>query len=127
MGLALTLFQTRFSFSVAHRLSGIMWTYHFSQNLEQLRGRTVGEFSQKSMVGQGICQYIHGGVIAVDNRVFCSRRYLLGLLAYEPVVLVSVAILVGFGTIMIRRLNDDSPSGLRSNSKRERALRPTRW
>lgn len=38
VGLALTLFQTRFSFSVAHRLSGIMWTYHFSQNLEQLRG-----------------------------------------------------------------------------------------
>ncbi|MDG1381893.1 MAG: hypothetical protein P8P45_06870, partial [Flavobacteriales bacterium] len=26
VGLALTLFQTRFSFSVAHRLSGIMWS-----------------------------------------------------------------------------------------------------
>ena len=42
VGLALTLFQTRFSFSVAHRLSGIMWSYHFSQNLENLRGSSSG-------------------------------------------------------------------------------------
>lgn len=107
VGLALTLFQTRFSFAVAHRLSGIMWMYHFSKNLEQLResnsGRILAEingwpgaFANSFMVGslRLITEFFVVGVICI------------GLLAYEPVVLVSVAILVGLGTLFIRRLTD---------------------
>ena len=33
VALWLTLYQTRFSYAVAHRLSGQMWSYHFSQSL----------------------------------------------------------------------------------------------
>ena len=40
--LLVNLFQTRFSYSVAHRLSGQMWSYHFSQSLERMRGTDSG-------------------------------------------------------------------------------------
>ena len=105
VGLALTLFQTRFSFSVAHRLSGIMWTYHFSQNLEQSEGRaTRAEFSQKSMVGRDILPIIHGGVIAVDYRIFRGGGHMcMGLLRARR--LVSVAYWWG-RDLLIRKLTD---------------------
>ena len=77
-GLALTLFQTRFSFSVAHRLSGIMWTYHFSQNLEQLRREQSGPYScQRSMAGQAFCQYDSWWVVAADYGVFRGRDHIV--------------------------------------------------
>ena len=41
-GLLVNLFQTRISYSVAHRLSGQMWSYHFSQSLERMRGTDSG-------------------------------------------------------------------------------------
>ena len=49
-GLAVNLFQTRFSFSVAHRLSGQMWSYHFSQSLERMPFDS-GRIFLKSTVG----------------------------------------------------------------------------
>ena len=41
-GLAVNLFQARFSFSVAHRLSGMLWTHHFSKSLERMRSSNSG-------------------------------------------------------------------------------------
>ncbi|MGB1122898.1 MAG: hypothetical protein ACPG08_05185, partial [Flavobacteriales bacterium] len=41
-GLAVNLFQARFSFSVAHRLSGLLWTHHFSKSLERMRSSNSG-------------------------------------------------------------------------------------
>ena len=108
VGLALTLFQTRFSFSVAHRLSGIMWTYHFSQNLEQLRGSNSGRIlSEINGWPQGFANTFMVGSLRLITEFFVVGVICVGLLAYEPVVLVSVAILVGAGTLLIRRLTDD--------------------
>ena len=108
VGLALTLFQTRFSFSVAHRLSGIMWTYHFSQNLEQLRGSSSGRIlSEINGWPQGFANTFMVGSLRLITEIFVVGVICVGLLAYEPVVLVSVAILVGAGTFLIRRLTDD--------------------
>ena len=107
-GLALTLFQTRFSFSVAHRLSGIMWTYHFSQNLEQLRGSNSGRIlSEINGWPQGFANTFMVGSLRIITEFFVVGVICVGLLAYEPVVLLSVAILVGAGTFSIRRLTDD--------------------
>ncbi len=107
VGLLLTLFQTRFSFSVAHRLSGVMWSFHFSQNLEKLRGSDSGRilaeinnwpasFANRFMVGslRLITELLIIGVICI------------GLLAYAPVVLVSVGVLLGTGTLLVRKLTD---------------------
>lgn len=108
VGLALTLFQTRFSFSVAHRLSGIMWTYHFSQNLEQLRGSNSGRIlSEINGWPQGFADTFMVGSLRLITEFFVVGVICAGLLAYEPVVLVSVAFLVGAGTVIIRRLTDD--------------------
>jgi len=108
VGLALTLFQTRFSFSVAHRLSGIMWTYHFSQNLEQLRGSNSGRIlSEINGWPQGFANTFMVGSLRLITEFFVVGVICVGLLAYEPVVLVCVAFLVGAGMVIIRRLTDD--------------------
>ena len=41
-GLMINLFQARFSFSVAHRMSGNMWDYHFAKSLEKMRSQESG-------------------------------------------------------------------------------------
>ena len=107
VGLGLTLFQTRFSFSVAHRLSGIMWTYHFSQNLEQLRGSNSGRIlSEINGWPAGFANTFMVGSLRLITEFFVVGVLCVGLLVYEPVVLVSVAILVGLGSFLIRKETD---------------------
>ena len=40
--LGLNLFQTRFSLGIGHRISGLMWQYHFAQSLEKMRSQQSG-------------------------------------------------------------------------------------
>jgi len=102
-GLAVNLFQTRFSFSVAHRLSGQMWSYHFSQSLERMRGTDSGrilseinvwplQFANAFMVG-GLMILTEFSVIALIAT---------GLLFYNPVVFLSIATLLTLGALIIR-------------------------
>ena len=105
IGLALTLFQTRFSFSVAHRLSGIMWSYHFSQNLENLRGSNSGRIlAEINVWPAGFANAFMVGSLRLITEVFVIAVICIGLLVYEPIVLVSVAILMASGTLFIRKL-----------------------
>ena len=103
-GLGVNLFQTRFSFSVAHRLSGQMWTHHFSQSLERMRGTDSGrilseinswplEFANAFMVG-GLMILTEISVIALIAT---------GLLVYNPVVFLSIAGLLAIGALIIRK------------------------
>ena len=61
-GLFVNLFQTRFAFAMAHRLSGLLWTHHFTKSYEVMRSSNSGEilteigvwpiyFAQVFMVG----------------------------------------------------------------------------
>jgi len=107
IGLALTLFQTRFSFSVAHRLSGIMWSYHFSQNLENLRGSNSGRIlAEINAWPAGFANAFMVGSLRLITEVFVIAVICIGLLVYEPIVLVSVAILMASGTLFIRKLTN---------------------
>lgn len=107
VGLALTLFQTRFSFSVAHRLSGIMWSYHFSQNLENLRGSSSGRIlAEINVWPAAFANAFMVGSLRLITEVFVIGVICIGLLVYEPIVLVSVAILMGLGTWFVRKLTD---------------------
>ena len=49
VNLGLNLIQTRYSFAIGHRISGLMWQYHFSQSLERMRstesGRVLAEIN----------------------------------------------------------------------------------
>ena len=104
-GLAVNLFQARFSFSVAHRLSGLLWTHHFSKSLERMRssnsGRLLAEingwpinFAQLFMVG---------GVLIISEVTVISL-IAGGLLFYNPIVFLSIAALILTGATIIRTL-----------------------
>ena len=102
-GLVVNLFQTRFAFSVAHRLTSDVWTFHFSQSLERMRssdsGRLLAEinlwpiqFAQVFMVG-GLLILGELAIILVIS---------IGLLWYNPLVFISVGALMMIGTVVIR-------------------------
>lgn len=102
-GLAVNLFQTRFSFAVAHRLSGQMWTYHFSQSLERMRSSNSGR----------ILTEINGWPISFANTFMVGGLMILneltvitliagGLLVYNPIVFISIAMLLLTGAFIIR-------------------------
>ena len=107
VGLVLTLFQTRFSFSVAHRLSGIMWSFHFSQNLERLRGSDSGRIlAEINNWPQAFANRFMVGSLRLITEFLIISTICAGLLAYAPIVLITVAILLGTGTLLVRRLTD---------------------
>lgn len=107
VGLALTLLQTRFSFAVAHRLSGIMWSYHFSQNLEKLRSRDSGRILAEinNWPGSFANRFMVASLRLITEFLVITT-ICIGLLAYAPIVLLSVATLLGVGTFLVRRLTD---------------------
>ena len=103
-GLLVNLFQTRFSFSVAHRLSGQMWSYHFSQSLERMRGADSGRILSEINVWplQFANVFMVGGLMIV-NEISVISLIAIGLMIYNPVVFVNIAVLIGFGAFVIRR------------------------
>lgn len=101
--IAINLLQARFSYDVAHRLSGQMWTYHFSKSLEKMRGSDSGrvlseingwplQFANSFMIG--------GLMILTEISVIGFIAF--GLLIYNPIVVISISILLGFGALLIR-------------------------
>ena len=104
-GLTVNLFQARFSFSVAHRLSGQMWTYHFSQSLERMRGTDSGrilaeingwpiQFAEAFMVG---------GLI-ISTEISVVALIAAGLLFYNSIVFLSIATMLIIGALIIRKV-----------------------
>lgn len=101
--LGLNLFQTRFSLGIGHRLSGLMWQYHFAQSLERMRstqsGRVLAEIN--GWPGNLADKFIVGGMRLI-NELLVIVLIIVGLLAYEPIVLVCVGILITFGAWAIK-------------------------
>ena len=95
-GLLVILFQTRFSYSVAHRLSGQMWSYHFSKSLERMRGTDSGRILSEinGWPLQFANAFMVGGLMIV-NEICVISLLAVGLLIYNPVVFVSIALLIG--------------------------------
>ena len=104
-GLVVNLFQTRFSFSVAHRLSGQMWTFHFSQSLERMRGTDSGRILSEinSWPLQFANAFMVGGLMIV-NEISVISFIATGLLIYNPVVFLSIALLIGVGALLIQQV-----------------------
>ncbi len=104
-GLAINLFQTRFSYKVAHRLSGQMWSYHFSQSLGRMRGTDSGRILSEINVWpiQFANAFMVGGLLMV-NEISVISLIAIGLLIYNPVVFLSIALLIGSGALLIRRV-----------------------
>ena len=103
----LTLFQTRFSFSVAHRLSGQMWTYHFSQSLERMRSQETGQILSeiKGWPG-GFANRFLVSSLRFISEIIVITTICLGLLWYAPLVFLTVALLLLVGMVIIRSLTN---------------------
>lgn len=102
-GLAVNLFQTRFSFSVAHRLSGQMWTYHFSQSLERMRGTDSGRIL--SEINGWPLQFANSFMVAglmILTEISVITLITAGLFFYNPVVFLSILALLTLGALIIR-------------------------
>jgi len=102
-GLLVNLFQTRFSYSVAHRLSGQMWSYHFSRSLERMRGTDSGRILVEinGWPLQFANTFMVGGLLMV-NEISVISLIAIGLLIYNPIVFLSIALLIGLGALLIR-------------------------
>lgn len=103
-GLLVNLFQTRFSFSVAHRLSGQMWSYHFSRSLEKLRGTQSGQIlSEINFWPISFANvFLIGGLIILSELTIIVF-IVFGLLAYNPIVFMGLGVLLGTGAFIIRK------------------------
>ena len=103
--LGLNLFQTRFSLGIGHRISGLMWQYHFAQSLEKMRsqqsGRVLAEIN--GWPGNLANNFIVGSMRLMNEFVVIGL-IAIGLVAYEPIVLVSVVLLLALGALIIRKI-----------------------
>ena len=133
VSLVVSLFQARFSYAVTHRLSGVMWVYHFSQSLEKLRGEDSGRIlSEINNWPGGFAGSYMVGVFSLVTEFIVVGAICIGLLAYAPVVFLSVGCLIALGAVVIQKVTSDKMrvygeiarvSGPRSNSLVTNAVR----
>lgn len=102
--LGLNLIQTRFSLGIGHRISGLMWQYHFSQSLEKMRSNKSGRVLAEINAWPSILanKFIVGNMRFL-NELIVITVIAIGLVTYKPVVLISVSILLGIGAFLIRK------------------------
>lgn len=102
-GLAVNLFQSRFSFAVAHRLSGQMWTHHFSKSLELMRSTNSGNLiAEINTWPIAFAQTFMVGGLMILSELTVVALIALGLLLYNPIVFVCIAVLLVSGSLLIR-------------------------
>lgn len=103
IGLAVTGLLSRFSFSIAHRLSGDMWRVHFEAPSTGLwatdTGKVLAEINAWPFLFANT--FLAGGLLALSE-VATVALIATVLVVYNPVVFVSVALLLGTGVLFIR-------------------------
>lgn len=102
--LLLSLFQSRFALAVGHRISGIMWNFHFSQNLEAMRstesGRILAEISGWPVNFSSVFLV---GILRSLNELLVISVIAVILLIYDPLVFLIVGILISIGAVIIKQ------------------------
>ncbi len=102
-GLMINLFQARFSFSVAHRISGNMWDYHFAKSLEKMRSQESGKIlSQINSWPITLARNFIIGSLLLINESLIIIIISVGLLIYNPWVFSGLALILIVGIVIIR-------------------------
>ena len=104
--MGVVFFQTRFSYSVAYRLQGILWSWHFTRSLERMRSKDSGVLM--SEITFWPAQYVNGTLLAAIgllNDFFVLVLIVVGLFAYDPLVFSAVFLLSVIGSLLIRTLS----------------------
>ena len=107
-GLFLVFVQTRFSFSVAYRLQGLLWNWHFGQSLERMRSADSGQLMAEITFWPA--RYVNAvlvGAIGLINDLIILTLIVSGLLVYDPFVFGSVLGLCLSGSLFIRWATKD--------------------
>ena len=94
----------RRGFIQSHTASQAKWSYHFSQSLERMRGNDSGRILSEinGWPLQFANAFMVGGLMMV-NEIIVISLIAIGLLNYNPVVFLSIALLIGSGALLIRR------------------------
>jgi ABC-type multidrug transport system fused ATPase/permease subunit len=120
--LGLNLVQTRFSLGIGHRISGLMWQYHFSQSLEDMRSTQSGQILVEiDSWPITLANSFIVGALRFLNELVVIVVIAIGLFVYEPIVLIFVSVLLGLGAILIRRFTKHR---LHAYSEFQRVLGP---
>ena len=104
--MGVVFFQTRFSYRVAYRLQGILWSWHFTRSLERMRSKDSGVLM--SEITFWPAQYVNGTLLAAIgllNDFFVLVLIVVGLFAYDPLVFSAVFLLSVIGSLLIRTLS----------------------
>jgi ABC-type multidrug transport system fused ATPase/permease subunit len=102
-GLMINFFQARFSFSVAHRISGNMWDYHFAKSLEKMRSQESGKIlSQINSWPTNLARNFIIGSLLLINESLIVVIIGVGLLIYNPWVFSGLALILIVGIVIIR-------------------------
>jgi len=102
-GLLTNLYQSRFSFSVAHRISGNMWMYHFTQSIERLRGTESGRIlAEINGWPIALARTFIVGALLLINEVIVITLIAGALAIYNPLVFIGISGLLSIGFIIIR-------------------------
>jgi ABC-type multidrug transport system fused ATPase/permease subunit len=122
-GIWLNHVQSKFAFRVAHRMSGEVWLHHFSDSLERMRskesGRILTEINSWPVLFARV--FITGGQLLI-NELVVMVLLAIGLTAYDPLVFVGVAGIIGAGGLLIRLITKRQ---LEHNSATIQRLAPT--
>lgn len=103
--LLIKLFQARFSYGVAHRISGATWSFHFASSLEQMNSRDSGRILAEinGWPNQFAIAFLMGG-LTVITEVVVIAFIAIGLICYEPILFLGISLFLGSGTLIIRSL-----------------------
>ena len=122
-GIWLNHVQSKFAFRVAHRMSGEVWLHHFSDSLERMRSKESGQILTEINSWPVLFArvFITGGQLLI-NELVVMVLLAIGLTAYDPLVFVGVAGIIGAGGLLIRLITKRQ---LEHNSATIQRLAPT--
>ena len=122
LNILINLFQARFSFQVGLRLCGMMWSYYFGSSLEELRRRETGLIlAEINAYPTNFANTFLIGNIRLASDFIMMGIIIFGMLAYSPVVVLSIGALTIACSLGIRALTQ---SRLKAYSEMARIRAP---
>lgn len=105
LNILINLFQARFSFKVGLRLCAMMWSYYFGSSLDELRRRETGLILTEvnSYPTQFATTFLIGNIKLASDFIMMGI-IIIGMLAYSPVVVISIGLLTVVCSLSIRAL-----------------------
>ena len=105
INLYITWIQSQFSYRIAHRISGLMWDYHFSKNLERMRSSQSGEvLAEINGWPIGIGGSFLSNVLRICQEVMVMVVIGIAMLTYSPEIILVIILIMVAGSLTVRKL-----------------------